>query len=94
MGIRVGIDTGGTFTDLIGVEEDTHEIIVAKRPSTPANPEQGVFDTLAGSRIDVDGITSLILGSTMAVNTLHQRSGARVIYLTRRASRMCRSFNA
>ena len=82
MGIRVGIDTGGTFTDLIGVEEDTHEIIVTKRPSTPANPEQGVFDTLAGSRIDVDGITSLILGSTMAVNTLHQRSGARVIYLT------------
>ena len=82
MGIRVGIDTGGTFTDLIGVEEDTHEIVVAKRPSTPANPEQGVFDTLAGSGIDVDDIAFLILGSTMAVNTLHQRSGARVIYLT------------
>jgi N-methylhydantoinase A len=82
MGIRVGIDTGGTFTDLIGVDEDTNRMTVAKRPSTPRNPEQGVFDSLASPGIDVDDITFLILGSTIGINALHQRTGARVIYLT------------
>ena len=33
MGIRVGIDTGGTFTDLVGVDEESNRLIVAKRPS-------------------------------------------------------------
>ena len=82
MGIRVGIDTGGTFTDLVGVDEDTNQMIVTKRPSTPQNPEQGVFDSLANSGIDIDDITFLILGTTTGVNTLHQRTGARVLYLT------------
>ena len=82
MGIRVGIDTGGTFTDLVGVDEDTNEITVTKRPSTPQNPEEGVFDALARSSIDIHDMTFLILGTTMGVNTLHQRAGARVIYLT------------
>jgi len=82
MGIRVGIDTGGTFTDLVGVDEDTNQMIVTKRPSTPRNPEQGVFDSLANSGIDVDDITFLILGTTTGVNALHQRTGARVLYLT------------
>ena len=35
VGFRVGVDTGGTFTDMIGVDEDTNEITVTKRPSTP-----------------------------------------------------------
>ena len=82
MGIRVGIDTGGTFTDLIGIDEDTAEIVVTKRPTTPRNPEQGVFDTLASSGVDIDDINFLILGSTIGINALHQRAGARVLYLT------------
>ena len=82
MGIRVGIDTGGTFTDLIGVDEDTNEITVTKRPSTPRRAERGVFDALAGSGVPIDDITFLILGTTIAVNALHERTGARVIYLT------------
>ena len=82
MGIRVGIDTGGTFTDLVGVDEDTGRIVVAKRPSTPASPEEGVFDSLDSSGLDIGDVTSLILGSTVAINTFHQRLGARVLYLT------------
>ena len=82
MGIRVGIDTGGTFTDLVGVDEESNRLIVAKRPSTPRNPEQGVFNTLAASGVDIDDINFLILGSTIAVNALHERAGARVLYLT------------
>ncbi len=82
MGVRVGIDTGGTFTDLVGVDEDAGQVIVAKRPSTPQHPEQGVFDVLANSGINIDHTTFLILGSTLGINALHQRSGASVLYLT------------
>ena len=87
MALRVGIDTGGTFTDLIGVvqneqSEVSGRLIVTKRPSTPRHPEAGVFETLAGSGISPSDIGSLILGSTMAINMLHTRSGARVLYLT------------
>ena len=35
MPVRIGIDTGGTFTDLIGVDETTHRLIISKTPSTP-----------------------------------------------------------
>ena len=87
MVLRVGIDTGGTFTDLIGVvqneqSEVSGRLIVTKRPSTPRHPEAGVFETLAGSGISPGDIGSLILGSTMAINMLHTRTGARVLYLT------------
>ena len=87
MVLRVGIDTGGTFTDLIGVvqnerSEGSGRLIVTKRPSTPRHPEAGVFETLADSGIGPGDIDSLILGSTVAINMLHTRSGARVLYLT------------
>ena len=87
MVLRVGIDTGGTFTDLIGVVQNEQSdgsgrLIVTKRPSTPRHPEAGVFETLADSGIRLGEIDSLILGSTMAINMLHTRSGARVLYLT------------
>jgi N-methylhydantoinase A len=84
MAIRVGIDTGGTFTDLIAIDEATERIVVAKRPSTPRSPAQGVLETLAVSGIEPSDIGFLIVGSTMAINALHERSGARVIYLTTR----------
>ena len=87
MVLRVGIDTGGTFTDLIGVVQNersdgSSRLIVTKRPSTPRHPEAGVFETLADSGISPGEIASLILGSTVAINMLHTRSGARVLYLT------------
>lgn len=82
MKLRVGIDTGGTFTDLVCFEENSGDIAVAKRPSTPKNPEAGVFDVLTASGIKMEDIEFLILGSTIAINAFHQRKGARVLYLT------------
>ena len=80
--MRVGIDTGGTFTDLVAIDQDGDEILVAKRPSTPRVPHEGVFDALEASGIGPEGISYLVLGTTIAINALHQRSGARVLYLT------------
>ena len=38
MAVSLGIDAGGTFTDLIGIDDQTGELIVAKTPSTPSRP--------------------------------------------------------
>ncbi len=81
MGIRVGIDTGGTFTDLVAMDERTGEVEVIKRPSTPAAPSEAIFDCLERLRGTAKDISYLVLGTTVAINTLHQRTGARVIYL-------------
>ena len=40
MVVRLGIDTGGTFTDLIGIDDETGELVVAKTPSTPSRPSK------------------------------------------------------
>ena len=56
--MRVGIDTGGTFTDLVAIDQDGDEILVAKRPSTPRVPHEGVFDALEASGIGPEGIST------------------------------------
>src|SRR4029453_5523692 len=42
--LRVGIDTGGTFTDIVAIDEATGEIFTTKTPSTPHDPSVGVLD--------------------------------------------------
>ena len=82
MGYRIGIDTGGTFTDLIAFESTAKRIVTAKRPSTPSTPQQAVFEALERAGIPPREIDFLILGTTIATNALHERAGARVLYIT------------
>ena len=42
--IRIGIDTGGTFTDVVAFNEDTGTLTTTKTPSTPANPADGFIN--------------------------------------------------
>jgi len=79
---RVGIDTGGTFTDLVAVDVAARRLVVAKRPSTPAAPQRAVFEALDGCGIPPEDIEFLILGTTIALNAVHTRTGARVLYVT------------
>ena len=72
--IRIGIDTGGTFTDVVAFDADSGELISTKTPSTPANPADGfingmhkVLDLLGATGADV---TAVCHGTTVATNQL------------------------
>jgi len=76
---RVGVDVGGTFTDLVALEPDG-SVLIRKVASTPADPSVGLFgvlDALGAQTIEV-----LIHGTTVATNALLERRGARVALVT------------
>ena len=81
MHVRIGIDTGGTFTDLVAMDGRTGKVTVIKRPSTPDDPSEAILDALARADVRPADIGYLVLGTTVAVNCLLQRAGTRVIYL-------------
>src|SRR5690349_4377701 len=88
---RLGIDIGGTFTDFSLLNESSGEITVLKTPSVPAKPEEAIFEgirqLLAAGGIAPSDITYLIHGTTLAVNTIIQRRGARSALLVTRGFR-------
>src|ERR1700748_1960723 len=77
--IRLGIDTGGTFTDLLRLDENGMK--VHKVPSTPDDPSRAIFAGIAELAGDAEW-TELIHGSTVATNALLERKGARVALVT------------
>jgi N-methylhydantoinase A len=81
MSMRVGVDTGGTFTDLVAMDEATGRLEICKRPSVPANPGQAIFDVLETSGLNLDDISFFVLGTTVGINCLLTKRGARVLYL-------------
>ena len=74
--MRVGVEVGGTFTDLVAVEDG--RVIVTKVPSTPRSPDVGAFNALTSSGIDLARIEDLGHGSTVATNAVLERKGARL----------------
>ena len=86
---RIGIDVGGTFTDLVAIDEGGATVL-AKVPSTPDDPSLGVLDGLArlAERLGLDRGTLLgqtdriVHGTTVATNALLEQKGARTGLLT------------
>lgn len=79
---RIGMDTGGTFTDLVALS-DSGEMRLAKVSSTPHNPAEAVFVALRDSKVNLtDQLDDFVLGTTIATNAVIMRSGAPVILLT------------
>jgi len=76
----VGVDIGGTFTDLVGYRDG--EIITSKTSTVPADPTRGVADSLRLAKCDLVSLDELLHGSTIAINTVLERSGARTALLT------------
>jgi N-methylhydantoinase A len=79
---RLGIDTGGTFTDLIGINDETGELVVAKTPSTPSRPVDAIMNAIAQSDTETGALEAISIGTTVATNALLQRNGATVIFVT------------
>jgi len=85
MGIRVGVDTGGTFTDFIVIDENG-KLRVFKTPSIPRAPEQAIINGIedlareSGLAVPefVKNIDLFIHGTTIATNTVIQRSGPKI----------------
>ncbi len=84
MTVVLGIDTGGTFTDLVAVDLASGRTDIAKVSSTPERPWQAVLEAILASGSDPDLVSSLTLGTTVGTNAILQRRGARVIYITTR----------
>jgi len=94
MRYTIGVDVGGTFTDVVGVDEEGREFL-AKAASTPADQSEGVLDGL-GNLAAAIGLTltellaqttRIVHGTTVATNALLERRGARAAMLTTQGHR-------
>ncbi|MFT5485626.1 MAG: N-methylhydantoinase A [Alphaproteobacteria bacterium] len=82
---RVGIDIGGTFTDLVGLRDG--QIVIDKTSTTPDDPTRGVADALTGVDTDISAITDFLHGTTIAINTVLERKGAHTALITTKGFR-------
>ena len=81
---RLAVDIGGTFTDIVYIDEDTMQLIVDKVRSKPEDPGHGVLEAIKKIKADMAEVIIFTHGSTVGVNTLVQRKGARVGLITTR----------
>jgi len=76
--VRIGVDTGGTFTDVVAVDEQTGEITTTKTPSTPANPADGFMEGVrkvlreatGAQDATMEAVSAVVHGTTVATNQL------------------------
>ena len=84
--IRIGIDTGGTFTDVVALDEENGELVTTKTPSTPGNPADGFMtgiDRILGQLgADGDAVTAISHGTTVATNQLLEGKVGRLGFIT------------
>ena len=83
---RLGVDVGGTFTDLIYVDDDAGEIIVHKIPTTPGDPSQGtvqgVKEVAEQAGVTPSELDQVFHGTTIATNIVLEHNGAKVGMIT------------
>ena len=84
-GVRVGIEVGGTFTDLIEVRDGS--VRAVKVPSTPDAPDRGAINAVDAAGIDLAAVEDLVHGSTVATNAVLERKGGRIAVFVTRGTR-------
>src|SRR4051812_34564742 len=88
MAYRLGVDVGGTFTDLFLVDDGDHRQWRVKTPSTPSDPSQGVLSGVARiceeAGIAPGDLGNVVHGTTVATNAVLESKGARVGLITTR----------
>ena len=79
--MKVGADIGGTFTDLIVIDEASGAFSIGKTLTTPDDPSravtQGLVETLAQAGWDASKVDRVVHGTTLVTNALIERKGAR-----------------
>lgn len=78
--MRLGIDVGGTFTDLVALSKG--RLVTAKVPSTPRDQSEGVMNAIGASEVEAASVAALAHGMTVATNALLERRGARTALVT------------
>ncbi|HLG71999.1 MAG TPA: hydantoinase/oxoprolinase family protein [Chloroflexota bacterium] len=85
--MRIGVDIGGTFTDAVVFDEAAGSIHLAKTLSTHHDLAVGVRDALGKSRVPLADVQFLIHGSTIVINPILERKGAKTALLTTKGFR-------
>ncbi|RSN68022.1 hydantoinase/oxoprolinase family protein [Candidatus Korarchaeum cryptofilum] len=87
MPLRIGIDIGGAFTDLVSYDDKTGEMRWVKVETTPADPSIGVLNSVKKSGISMKNANVIVHGQTLVINTIITRSGAKVGLITTKGFR-------
>jgi N-methylhydantoinase A len=85
-GVYIGVDIGGTFTDLVLAEDGSDQLHNVKTLTTPANPVEGVMTAVREALADIGrspaDVHRLVHATTLPTNLVLERQGARVAYVT------------
>jgi N-methylhydantoinase A len=84
--LRVAVDIGGTFTDLVA-QDEFGRVVVAKVLTTPLDHSEGVISAIAKGRVDLRDTALFLHGSTIAINTVIERKGVKTALITTRGFR-------
>jgi len=85
--LRLAVDIGGTFTDVVVFDEDKKSLALTKALSTPAELARGVQEGITKTAIPLEAVSSLIHGSTVVVNAIIERTGAKTALVTTKGFR-------
>lgn len=81
--VRFSIDTGGTFTDIVVIDESDGNYFIEKVSTTPANTLVGVLNAIDKAGLKLDEIDNLFMhGSTTALNAMLERKGVKTAFVT------------
>lgn len=83
----VAVDIGGTFTDFLGYDTVSGKLLSSKAPTTPVGLEHGIHDCLKKAGVSVKAIGAFVHGSTIAINTVLERKGARTALIVTKGTR-------
>ncbi|HEX3973111.1 MAG TPA: hydantoinase/oxoprolinase family protein [Stellaceae bacterium] len=82
MAYVVAVDIGGTFTDLVAFDHDSQKVVYTKSPTTYGNFVDGILECFAKAQIDPASANFFNHGTTLVINSLIQRRGARTALVT------------
>jgi N-methylhydantoinase A len=78
----VGVDIGGTFTDLVVLDEETGDITRVKTLTTARSPEDGFLKAVSDAKVRIDEVSHFLHGTTLVTNLIIERTGAKLGLIT------------